>query len=107
MNLPAIRDIYRFASLCPHLRGVGNEALLGPMTLGIEVTVPALAARCGLRNIDPQHTGGDPQHAAIEVCLEAPLPPDGATLVTIRPDLDSVGGWRRWRCGVSVSCSTR
>lgn len=59
--------------------------------LGIEVTVPALAKRCLRGNIDPQHLGADPNKAAIEVALDAVLPPDGTTLATIRADLDSVG----------------
>jgi hypothetical protein len=68
-----------------------NAALLGPQTLGVEVTIPALAARCGLGNIDPQHTGGDASCAAIEEALTAALPPGDAVLVTVRADLDSVG----------------
>lgn len=63
---------------------------LGPV-LGVEVTVPALAERCELGNIDPQHTGGDPDTAAIEAALEWSLPPNGAVLATVRADLDSVG----------------
>lgn len=59
--------------------------------LGLEVTVPALAERCTLGNIDPQHSGGNADFAAIEVAMTAELPPDGATLATIRPDVDSVG----------------
>jgi hypothetical protein len=47
---------------------------LGPV-LGIEVTVPALAERCTLGNIDPQHTDGDVSKAAIEVALEEQIPP--------------------------------
>lgn len=69
-----------------------NETLLGPNTLGIEVTRPDLAARCGLGNIDPQH-GSNPQPAcsAILASLTYPLPPVGTTLVTIRPDADAFG----------------
>lgn len=65
------------------------EAPVG--VLGIEVTVPALASRCTLGNIDPQHGGGNASHAAIETALEAELPPAGAVLATIRADLDAVG----------------
>ncbi|MGH7096307.1 MAG: hypothetical protein ACREE4_01455 [Stellaceae bacterium] len=88
---------HRFALLHPAPRDDAerrhNDAVLGPETLGIEVTVPALAARCGLGNIDPQHTGGGDPRAAIEACLDyEPLPPAGACLVTIRPDLDAFGG---------------
>jgi hypothetical protein len=60
-------------------------------TLGIEVTIPALAGRCSLGNLDPQHTGGDHTTAAIDLAWDASLPPRGATLATIRPDLDAIG----------------
>lgn len=62
-----------------------------PNVLGIEVTVPELAAACGLGNLDPQHTGGDSTTAAIEEAVSCPLPPAGATLATVRADLDSLG----------------
>lgn len=71
--------------------GAHNAALLGQNTLGIEVTVPSLATRCGLGNIDPQHSGGRAELAAIHAALSVALPPDGATLVTVRPDLDAIG----------------
>jgi hypothetical protein len=70
-----------------------NGPLLGANTLGIEVTEAALAARCGLGNIDPQHGSaaiGSPL-SAIEVALTCPLPSREARLVTIRPDLDALG----------------
>ncbi len=64
-----------------------------PNLLGIEVSDPALAALCGLGNIDPQHTPGAAATvpAAIEASLHAPLPPAGSRLVTVRPDLDAFG----------------
>ncbi|HEX5327825.1 MAG TPA: hypothetical protein VFW75_14240 [Acetobacteraceae bacterium] len=68
-----------------------NAALLGPNTLGVEVTEPRLAAQCGLGNIDPQHRPGGGALAAIEAALDWPVPPAGATLVTIRPDADAYG----------------
>lgn len=72
-----------------------NLQLLGKRTLGIEVTIPEFARRCGLGNIDPQHGGGNgigsPAVTAIEACLSAPLPPAHAMLVTVRPDLDAFG----------------
>ena len=91
-----INTPYRCGLLHPAPRSaqdhLNNDALLGPRTLGIEVTIPDFAARCGLGNIDPQHDGGDDPRAAIEVCLDYPLPRTGATLVTIRPDIDALGG---------------
>ena len=60
-------------------------------TLGVEVTRPDTLARCGLGNLDEQHRPGGDGRAAIEVALTCPLPPDGAHLVTDRPDLDSIG----------------
>jgi hypothetical protein len=52
--------------------------------------MPGLAAQC-VANIDPQHAGQNADLAAIEAAMNTDLPPDGATLVTIRADLDSVG----------------
>ena len=82
---------YRFAVLIPAKDAVEQGGILGPQTLGIEVTVPVLAAACALGNIDPQHTAGGDGRAAIEAALAWPLPDPGSTLVTVRPDLDSVG----------------
>lgn len=85
---------YKFAILDPRQIPAAEEVntrVLGVSTLGVEVTVPALAVRCRLGNIDPQHSGGDSDIAAVEVALTAEIPPNGATLVTIRADLDSVG----------------
>lgn len=67
-----------------------NSSWLGPQTLGIEVTSVPLAVRCGLGNIDPQHSG-QMNSSAIEDALTYALPPDGSRLVTIRPDKDSLG----------------
>jgi hypothetical protein len=85
---------YKFLQLDPRPLPVAEEKnaeVLGANTLGIEVTISALAARCGLGNIDPQHTGGDAVMTAIEVALTAELPPEGSILVTIRADLDALG----------------
>ena len=68
-----------------------NGLVPGTDTLGIEVTVPALAERCGLGNIDPQHRPDGGDRAAIESALDWPLPPIGSTLATIRPDADAYG----------------
>lgn len=73
-----------------------NDAVLGNRVLGIEVTIPALAVRCELGNIDPQHTEGRADRAAIEEAMEFPLGlpyglPYGAVMATIRADLDAVG----------------
>jgi hypothetical protein len=85
---------YRYAILDPRATDAArahNDAVFasGPV-YGLEVTLPALAERCAA-NLDPQHLGGDAGTAAIEAALTWPLPPDGATLATIRPDMDSVG----------------
>ena len=86
-------DAYAYGLLDPRAGAAGeNLRLLGAGTLGIEVTVPELARGCGLGNIDPQHGGGCTARAsAIETCLTAPPPTAGATLVTVRPDLDAFG----------------
>ncbi len=86
--------MYRFDVLLPvraEAAETQNAPLLGHDTLGIEVTEPELAARCGLGNLDPQHSEGRADLAAIELALEHPLPPPGAILVTIRPDADAFG----------------
>ena len=86
---------YKFAVLDPRnlpSAQAANDAIFasGPV-LGIEVTVPALAARCSLGNIDPQHTGGNAGRSAIEVVIGIEMPAEWTTLATVRPDLDSVG----------------
>jgi hypothetical protein len=70
---------------CVYCGGTGTKPVFG-----IEVTVPALAARC-CGNLDPQHSGGDASRAAIEEAVTMPLPWEGAVLATVRADLDSVG----------------
>lgn len=86
---------------------ITNDALLSESTLGIEVTIPELAARCRLGNIDPQHSSTRSSEAAIEAILRAPTPAPGSMLVTVRPDLDSVGAMAllelRARGGLSLS----
>ena len=68
-----------------------NDKVFSTETVvGIEVTVPALAARCA-SNIDPQHSGGNHELAAIEVALTAELPAAGSVLATVRAALASVG----------------
>lgn len=88
---------YQFAILDPRnndaSRATNDQIFENPNgVFGIEVTVPALAERCMLGNIDPQHTGGDATRAAIEDALVTTLPPEGSTLATVRADSDSVGG---------------
>lgn len=95
----AIYNFYNFAILDPRpvpaAYAANDLVFQNPIgVFGIEVTVPALAGRCGLGNLDPQHRGGRPDQAAIEAAywiLGGNLPPDGATLATIRADLDSIG----------------
>lgn len=67
-----------------------NAQWLGEKTLGIEVTIDALASQCVLGHIDPQHRA-DGTSSAIEAALEWPLPPHDSRLVTIRQDRDSIG----------------
>lgn len=84
--------MYKYVTLDP--RPVGKESnnsvFANGLVYGIEVSIPVLAERCAL-NIDPQHSGGDASRTAIEEALTVELPPEGATLATIRTDLDSVG----------------
>jgi hypothetical protein len=68
-----------------------NAPWLGEATLGVEVIEPALAARCRLGNVDPQHSSADDSHTAIEAALDWPPPPHGSKLVTLRRDADACG----------------
>ena len=69
-----------------------DAAADGPPILGVEVTDAELAALCTLGNIDPQHgpNTGPSQPCAALAALSHPLPPPGARLATVRPDLDSI-----------------
>src|SRR3989344_4570957 len=59
--------------------------------LGIEVTIPEYAQRCTLGNIDPQHTDGNVDLAAIEVAKTFDVLPEGTSMVAARADLDALG----------------
>lgn len=85
--------MYRFTTLDPRNIPAATEAndkVFANPVYGIEVTVPALAKRCTF-NLDPQHSGGDANRAAIEDALTIELPAEGSTLATVRADLDAVG----------------
>jgi hypothetical protein len=120
---------YTFAVLDPRNNPVAIEAnekvFAEGSVMGIEVTIPALAEKCLLGNVDPQHgnhretydNGSGymeatsscfvPGESAIEfvfrqielqnesskkgMWMGVMIPPEGSTLATIRPDLDSVG----------------
>lgn len=82
---------YEVALLDPRPNADNSKVFEGKKVYGIEVTIPALAEKCELGNLDPQHTGGDPNRAAIEDAVLVELPPDDALLVTVRPDPDSLG----------------
>src|SRR5688500_2775611 len=87
------REVYTYGLLRNDLSSEAdshNDALLGAHTLGIEVTTQALAERCGLGNIDPQHRH-DGSSSAIEDSLTWTLPASGSKLVTLRSDKDSIG----------------
>lgn len=85
--------MYRYSLIDPRpdSRKGELEALTSTTVLGVEVTVPELAQACSLGNIDPQHSGGDPDTAAVEAAVTWPLPPADATLATVRPDADAAG----------------
>lgn len=116
--------MFKFAILDPRSAPAAveaNDKVFSTVVYGIEVTVPALVARCA-HNIDPQHgAAGGADLAAIEAvrlliakyekgrpccggswdtysCPKCdgsdcppPIPKDGETLATVRADLDSVG----------------
>jgi len=70
-----------------------NEKLFANQNgvLGIEVTIPAYAKKCSLGNIDPQHSEGNVDLAAIEVAQTFNPPQNEASMVTVRADLDALG----------------
>lgn len=89
--------VFQFAILDPRpieQAVVANEQIFANAqggVLGVEVTVPKLAEKCTLGNIDPQHSEGDISRAAIDDATKIPLPEANITMATVRPDLDSVG----------------
>jgi len=91
---------YEYATLDPRFKNpkfadqatAANEAVFAKgNVMGIEVTIPELAEKCQLGNIDPQHLEGNSDLAAIEVVKDMELPESEVTFATIRADLDSVG----------------
>lgn len=101
---------YRPVVLDPAQERMSLALLAERPTLGIEVTVPRLAAACTLGNLDPQH-GPDSVcgEAAIEAALRWPLPPAGSQLATVRPDLDAFGAMAvlMLRCHEPLTQATR
>jgi hypothetical protein len=87
--------MYKFEQLDPRSVAVAkekNDAIFASgAVLGIEVSIPDLAERCEMGNIDPQHSDGNAETAAIEASLKWELPKHGAVLATVRPDSDSIG----------------
>lgn len=89
---------YKCAQLDPRPQGEdANEKILIEASasggvLGIEVTIPDIAVRLGRQfNLDHHGPGDTAETAsACEQALACELPPLGATLVTVRPDADSV-----------------
>jgi len=97
-NIFEKEPVFQFALLDPRPIDVAKEANEKVFqnaeqgVLGIEVTIPALAERCTLGNIDPQHSEGDVSKAAIDiVAIMENLPPEKAYLATVRADLDAIG----------------
>lgn len=92
----------RFAQLDPRPTPeakASNDAIFESSTvLGIEVTIPALAQRCSLGNID-HHDEMDYAAAAIDIACKWPLAgfppllplPKNFTIAILKPDCDSVG----------------
>src|SRR3989344_810104 len=76
----------------PEAKASNDKLFENPQgVLGIEVTIPAYAEKCTLGNIDPQHTEGKVDLAAIEVAQTCDVPPSEASMVTVRADLDALG----------------
>jgi len=72
------------AKVNPPILAIGKELLFG-----IEVTEAELAQHC-YANLDPQHDGSGSQLCSAEAAVRAQLPRLGATLVTLRLDLDAL-----------------
>lgn len=88
-------SVYNYSLLDPRsipvAQGANDKVFSQGDIYGIEVTNPVLAQRCK-NNLDPQHgESGDVNLSAIKVALNWDLPPKGSTLVTIKPDIDSIG----------------
>ena len=73
----------------------------GYFIIGVEVTIPDIAALCDI-NIDPQHSWGRPEESAIRYTMDRGAYELGELInmggfgsqwafITVRPDLDSVG----------------
>jgi hypothetical protein len=91
--------VYSFGLIDPRPISVAREAnekmFVGAQNgvLGVEMTVPEYLDKCNLGNIDPQHSDGDINTAAIDVAVSYPVPENGVLMVTVRPDLDSLGSF--------------
>lgn len=83
---------YQFTTINPTPAGKdSNDKLFTENNVfGIEVTIPQYAQMCYV-NLDPQHSSGDADTAAIELAVTCDLPEGGSVLATVRADLDSVG----------------
>jgi hypothetical protein len=88
---------YQFGLLDPRptdISKTSNEMLFNKApngVLGVEMTLPAYKDFCTLGNIDPQHTDGNINKAAIDEALIFPLPEKEVMFVTVRPDMDAFG----------------
>lgn len=86
----AMRPVSFHFILSRELDSVPEDAVI----LGAEATRPATIERCNLGNIDPQHTGGNVDLAAIEMAPDydiGSLDTKELWMVTDRPDLDALG----------------
>ena len=85
----------RPASKDSQVEALANLKKEGFKIIGFEVTLNWVAELCD-QNFDPQHTGGDADTACIEAVLKHVGNHEAAygdvAMVTVRPDLDSVGG---------------
>jgi len=81
----------------PEAKAHNDKIIAGAKQLiGIEVTIPSLADQCFI-NIDPQHTDNDITTCALDIVTSdnfkqnvLPTIYHDATLVTVRPDSDSI-----------------
>lgn len=85
-------DSYSYTCLDMGQLGEASKTTLARQhVLGIEVTIPEVAAYCDLGNVD--HHGPEDTADSLCACEQAlvmDLPPPGALFVTVYPDADSV-----------------
>lgn len=82
----------RPASLASETAKIAELRTQYSKVIGLEVTVPALAALCDI-NFDPQHEGKDENMSCLYACLDHGTSYPNALYVTVRADLDAFASY--------------